>query len=97
MLGIAVGQGDVGDLLRFCRNSAGLFMAGCALSGALIGDSTLRLGRFCYGVALTFESILLFVAVPLLHAEYGCWIVACCRCLRIAKCHGEHLQRGSGA
>src|SRR5688572_30525591 len=44
------------------------FVAGCVLSGFLIQNSTLKLGR-CYGVALLLESILLCSAVPLLHSN----------------------------
>ncbi|HEV8693088.1 MAG TPA: YoaK family protein [Lysobacter sp.] len=40
------------------------FVVGSAISGMVIQDSTLRLGRR-YGVALAVESLLLFVAVPL--------------------------------
>ncbi|MBS0571303.1 MAG: DUF1275 domain-containing protein [Proteobacteria bacterium] len=76
LLGIAIGQGAPGELLHF----GGLmlsFVAGCATSGLIIGDSALRLGRR-YGVALACESILLFAAVPLLHAQsdYGLWLAA---------------------
>jgi uncharacterized membrane protein YoaK (UPF0700 family) len=76
LLGVAIGQGDLGELVHF----GGLLLAfvlGCALSGLIIGDSTLRLGRR-YGVALAFESVLLFAAVPLLHAQsdYGLWLAS---------------------
>jgi uncharacterized membrane protein YoaK (UPF0700 family) len=76
LVGIAVAQGDLGALAHF-----GLlllsFVAGCALSGCIIGDSTLRLGRR-YGVALSIESLLLFIAVPLLHGYHdsGLWVAA---------------------
>jgi uncharacterized membrane protein YoaK (UPF0700 family) len=76
LLGIAVAAKDAADLLHF-----GLvllaFFAGCALSGFIIGDSALRLGRR-YGVALTLESALLFLAVPLLHRQHeaGLWLAA---------------------
>jgi len=43
----------------------GAFVAGTVLSGFIIQDSTLQLGRR-YGVALLLESILLCAAVPLL-------------------------------
>jgi uncharacterized membrane protein YoaK (UPF0700 family) len=76
LLGIAAAAKDAADLLHF-----GLvllaFFTGCALSGFIIGDSALRLGRR-YGVALTFESALLFLAVPLLHRQHeaGLWLAA---------------------
>ncbi|MCE7950809.1 MAG: DUF1275 domain-containing protein [Xanthomonadales bacterium PRO7] len=76
LLGIAAGQDNVRDILHF----GGLmlsFVLGCAASGLIIGDSTLRLGRR-YGVALAIESALLFAAVPLLHlqSDYGLWLAA---------------------
>lgn len=40
------------------------FVAGAALGGLIVQDSTLRLGRR-YGVALTIEALLLLLAVPL--------------------------------
>ena len=43
----------------------GAFVSGTVLSGFIIQDSTLQLGRR-YGVALLLESILLCAAVPLL-------------------------------
>lgn len=66
MLAVALGQRRTGDALHL----AGVilaFLAGTVLSGILIQDSTLRLGRR-YGVALLIESSLLAVAVPLLSA-----------------------------
>ncbi len=74
LFGIAIGQGDADELLHFGAVLLA-FVAGCALSGLLIGDSALRLGRR-YGIALTLESILLFLAVPLLqaHADSGLWL-----------------------
>jgi uncharacterized membrane protein YoaK (UPF0700 family) len=76
LFGIAAARGDARDLLHF-GGVLVAFMLGCALSGFIVGDSTLRLGRR-YGVALTFESILLFAAVPLLHAhdQTGLWLAA---------------------
>ena len=76
LLGVAAGQGDVIELLRF----GGVLLAfalGCALSGFIIGDSVLRLGRR-YGVALMIESAMLFAAVPFLHAQQdaGLWLAA---------------------
>lgn len=46
----------------------GSFVAGTVLSGFLVQDSTLQLGRR-YGLALMLESLLLFMAVPLLKAN----------------------------
>lgn len=76
LLGIALGAGDTADLLHFGALLAA-FMLGCALSGFIVGGSALRLGRR-YGVALIIESLLLFVAVPLLHvhSDAGLWLAA---------------------
>jgi uncharacterized membrane protein YoaK (UPF0700 family) len=63
MLGIAVAAGDTGAVLRLLALT-GAFLAGAALAGLVIQDSTLRLGRR-YGVALAMESALLFASVPL--------------------------------
>lgn len=76
LLGIGLAQGDANQTLHF----GGLLLAfalGCALSGLIIGDNALRLGRR-YGVALTVESTLLFAAVPLLHmqSDFGLWLAA---------------------
>ena len=63
LLGSAVAHGD----LRAAGHLAGValaFMLGAAVSGMVIQDSTLRLGRR-YGVALALESLLLFAAIPL--------------------------------
>lgn len=56
----------------------GSFMAGTVLSGFLIQDSTLQLGRR-YGVALLLESILLCAAVPLLKRGnmFGLYSASC--------------------
>src|SRR5207342_1487544 len=45
------------------------FVAGAVLSGLIIQDSTLRLGRR-YGVVLTIEALLLLVAIPLFQHEH---------------------------
>ena len=56
------------------------FVSGTVLSGYLIQDSTLRLGRR-YGLALLLESLLLCAAVPLLHRHHGFGIYfASCAC-----------------
>ncbi|MDR1076922.1 MAG: DUF1275 domain-containing protein [Xanthomonadaceae bacterium] len=53
------------------------FTFGAMLSGVIIQNSTLRLGRR-YGVALTLESILLFASIPLFkqHQIYGALLAA---------------------
>jgi uncharacterized membrane protein YoaK (UPF0700 family) len=54
------------------------FVAGAALSGGIIGDSALQLGRR-YGVTLFLESILLIIAVPLLNQgnAAGMYLASC--------------------
>ena len=56
----------------------GAFLTGTILSGFLIQDSTLKLGRR-YGVALLLESLLLCVAVPLFEHrnDLGLYCAAC--------------------
>jgi uncharacterized membrane protein YoaK (UPF0700 family) len=63
LLGIALSQGDAESTLELLA-MLGAFLAGAALAGMIIQDSTLQLGRR-YGVALAIESALLFAAVPL--------------------------------
>lgn len=54
------------------------FVAGTVISGFLIQDSTLQLGRR-YGVVLSLESLFLFVSVPLLKSGsvHGMYAAAC--------------------
>ncbi|MFK2876444.1 YoaK family protein [Rhodanobacter hydrolyticus] len=66
LLGIALGKGDAGEVLHWALTIAA-FVLGSMLSGVIVQQSTLRLGRR-YGVALLLESLLLFAAVPLLDA-----------------------------
>lgn len=61
LLGAAIAGGDTRSALSLL-GVAVAFTLGAALSGMIIQDSTLRLGRR-YGVILTIESILLFIAV----------------------------------
>lgn len=63
LLGAALSGGD----LRAASHLAAMalaFVAGAALSGVIVQDSTLKLGRR-YGVALAIESALLFLSVSL--------------------------------
>jgi uncharacterized membrane protein YoaK (UPF0700 family) len=79
LLGVAIAQGQgvlVAQLALFLAS----FFAGAALSGAIVRDSTLRLGRR-YGVALMLESLLLLLAVPLLRSHSTAGI-----CLASAAC-----------
>ena len=66
-LGMAIAQGD----WRAVGHLWGLLVAfslGAMLSGLLIQDNTLQLGRR-YGVALAIESALLLVAIPLFEQQ----------------------------
>lgn len=76
LLGIAVAGASAVDFVYF-GGMLLAFVAGCALSGFITGNGALQLGRH-YGVALSIESALLFLAVPLLHAysEIGLWLAA---------------------
>lgn len=67
LLGIALGQGDTGETVHWVLAIAA-FVLGAMLSGMIVQQSTLKLGRR-YGVALVLESLLLFAAVPLLDAS----------------------------
>jgi uncharacterized membrane protein YoaK (UPF0700 family) len=64
LLGVSLGTADAGEALHWAL-SIGAFVAGAILSGLIVQQRTLRLGRH-YGVALMLESLLLFAAVPLL-------------------------------
>jgi multidrug transporter EmrE-like cation transporter len=64
MLASALASLDVPAALPFAA-IIGSFVTGTVLSGFIIQDSTLQLGRR-YGLALLLESILLYLAVPLL-------------------------------
>ena len=67
LLGAALADLDRVRALHFAAMIAA-FLAGAAASGAIIGDSTLRLGRR-YGVVLMAEAILLALAAYLLGEE----------------------------
>lgn len=77
MLGAAIAAADASNAVHFFL-LIGAFVLGCALSGFIVQDSTLRLGRR-YGIALALVSILLFVSVPLLTqgSAYGMYTAAC--------------------
>lgn len=67
LLGIALGKADGGETTHWVL-AIGAFVIGTMLSGMLIQQSTLKLGRR-YGVALALESLLLFTAIPFLDAS----------------------------
>lgn len=76
LLGAALASDD----MRATTHLAGValaFMIGAALSGMIVQDATLRLGRR-YGVALALESVLLFASAFLFRREAvsGAWLAA---------------------
>jgi uncharacterized membrane protein YoaK (UPF0700 family) len=77
MLGAAIAAGNLRAALHFAA-VIGSFVAGTVLSGFVIKDSTLKLGRR-YGVALLLESVLLVLAVWLLNRNsiYGMFSASC--------------------
>jgi len=77
LLAAALARGDTRAIGHFAA-ILGAFVAGTIVSGFLIQDSTLQLGRR-YGVALLLESLLLFASIPLLaaHSAYGMYAAAC--------------------
>src|SRR3546814_18482209 len=62
LLGAALVAGDRQATLHLAV-MLGAFVAGAALGGLIVQDSTLRLGRR-YGVALSLESLMLLAAIP---------------------------------
>ncbi len=79
LLGESLAALDWPAILHFAA-TIGSFVAGTALSGFIIQDSTLQLGRR-YGVALFLEAILLGIAVPLLNRQNACGLyAAACAC-----------------
>jgi uncharacterized membrane protein YoaK (UPF0700 family) len=76
LLGISIGTGDAGEGLHWALSLLA-FVVGAMASGAIVQKSTLKLGR-PYGVALLLESLLLFVAVPLLDRQWsaGLWLAS---------------------
>lgn len=77
MLAAAVANLDAGKTLHFATAILS-FVVGCVISGFLIQDSTLRLGRR-YGAALFLESLLLCAAVPFLRRDnmLGIYFASC--------------------
>lgn len=61
LLGAAIGHGDVGAALQLA-GVIGAFVAGAVLSGLIVHDSDLKLGRR-YGVVLALEAVLLVLSV----------------------------------
>jgi uncharacterized membrane protein YoaK (UPF0700 family) len=76
LLGDALSEGAVGKAVHL-GGVIVAFMLGAMLSGLIVQDSTLRLGRR-YGVALTMVSLLLFASIPMLERQWitGAWTAA---------------------
>lgn len=68
LLGAALVGGDAGMAIGLAAMLAA-FVAGAMLSGLIVQESTLRLGRR-YGVALTIESLMLLAAIPLFRQQH---------------------------
>ena len=66
LLGIAIGQANGAETAHWALAIAA-FVFGAMLSGMIVQQSTLQLGRR-YGVVLVLESLLLFASIPLLDA-----------------------------
>lgn len=77
MLGAAIAKLDAAMILQLVAILLA-FILGTVISGFIIQDSTLKLGRH-YGVALFLESIFLFAATFLLrrHNQAGYYLAAC--------------------
>jgi uncharacterized membrane protein YoaK (UPF0700 family) len=77
LLGISVATLDVRSILHFAA-ILGSFVGGTVLSGLIIQDGALQLGRR-YGIALILESAMLCAAVPLLEHQLasGLYCAAC--------------------
>lgn len=77
MLAAAIAAWDQAGILHFALVIAS-FLAGTVISGYIVQDSTLQLGRR-YGVALILESVLLCIAVPLLKRDsaWGIYSASC--------------------
>lgn len=79
LLGAAITDGNSRTALHLL-GIAIAYVVGAVLSGVIVQDSTLRLGRR-YGVTLTIESLLLFAAVPLFeHQQIAGALLAAMAC-----------------
>ncbi len=66
-LGLALARLDAAEIAHWALAIAS-FLAGAVLSGFIVQQSVLQLGRR-YGVVLMIESALLFAAMPLIHEQ----------------------------
>ena len=88
LLGAALVSGDAHAVVSL--RSIAAFVAGAVLSGLIIQDSTLRLGRR-YGVVLAIEALLLAAAVPLFQRQQLAGVLLRGDGLRAAERDGDHL------
>ena len=65
VLGISIAHGDASETMHWAITIAS-FLIGAIVSGFIVEQRTLQLGRR-YGVVLMIESLLLFAATPLIH------------------------------
>jgi uncharacterized membrane protein YoaK (UPF0700 family) len=74
--GIALARGDVADVVHWGLSIVS-FVAGAVLSGFIVRNNALQLGRR-YGVVLILESLLLFAATPLIRSadDLGIYLAA---------------------
>lgn len=75
-LGVALAQGNAAEAWHWLAAILA-FVAGAVISGFIVRQEVLQLGRR-YGVVLVLESVLLFVSVPLLHEgrDLGLYVAA---------------------
>ena len=79
LIGSALANGDTRSIMHL-TSVALAFMSGAALSGIIVQEGTLRLGRR-YGLALGLESLLLFAAIPLfMHGRLAGALLAAMAC-----------------
>jgi uncharacterized membrane protein YoaK (UPF0700 family) len=69
LFGAALAAGDLHAAMRL-SGVAVCFVAGAAIGSLVVQDSAVRLGRR-YGVALTVESLMLAIAIPLFHRQHA--------------------------
>lgn len=76
LLGSAIANADTRNAIHLAGVIAA-FVFGAALSGLIVQDSTLQLGRR-YGIALSLVSLLLLISIPMFERQWvaGAWVAA---------------------
>ncbi len=79
LIAIAMGKGDVSALIHVSM-MLGSYLIGAFVSGLIIGESTLKLGRR-YGIVLMTECVLILIALPLFQGriQFANYVI-CCAC-----------------